>query len=50
MVIVVESIAISFYKPNFAMSASWLLLVFHFLPGGITDLWKWTTSPQGSVN
>ena len=33
VVIVVASIAISFYKPNFAMSAYWLLLVFHFLPG-----------------
>ncbi len=33
VVIVVGSIAISFYKPNFAMSAYWLLLVFHFLPG-----------------
>ena len=33
MVIVVTSIAISFYNPNIAMSAYWLLLVFHFLPG-----------------
>jgi uncharacterized membrane protein len=33
MVIVVTSIAISFYKPKIAMSAYWLLLVFHFLPG-----------------
>ncbi len=33
VVIVVASIAISFYKPNFAMSVYWLLLVFHFLPG-----------------
>ena len=33
VVIVVASIAISFYKPNFAMGAYWLLLVFHFLPG-----------------
>jgi uncharacterized membrane protein len=33
VVIVVASIALSFYKPNFAMSAYWLLLVFHFLPG-----------------
>jgi uncharacterized membrane protein len=33
VLIVVASIAISFYKPNFAMSAYWLLLGFHFLPG-----------------
>ena len=33
MVIVVTSIAISFYNPNIAMSAYWLLLVYHFLPG-----------------
>jgi uncharacterized membrane protein len=33
MVIVVTSIAISFYKPKIAMSTYWLLLVFHFLPG-----------------
>jgi uncharacterized membrane protein len=31
--IVVASIAISFYKPNLAMSAYWVLLIFHFLPG-----------------
>ena len=33
MIIVVTSIAISFYNPKIAMSAYWLLLVFHFLPG-----------------
>ena len=33
VVIVVASIAISFYKPNFALSTYWLLMVFHFLPG-----------------
>ena len=33
MIIVVMSIAISFYNPKIAMSAYWLLLVFHFLPG-----------------
>src|SRR4029077_1698247 len=33
VVIVVASIALSFYKPNWAMSTYWLLLVFHFLPG-----------------
>ena len=32
IVIVVASIAISFYKPNFAMTTYWLLLFFHFLP------------------
>jgi uncharacterized membrane protein len=32
-VMVVASIAISFYKPSLALSAYWLLLVFHFLPG-----------------
>jgi uncharacterized membrane protein len=31
--IVVASIAISFYNPYFAMTAYWLLLLFHFLPG-----------------
>jgi uncharacterized membrane protein len=31
--IVALSIAISFYRPNLAMGAYWLLLVFHFLPG-----------------
>ena len=33
IVFVVASIAISFYKPNLAMTAYWLLLLFHFLPG-----------------
>jgi uncharacterized membrane protein len=33
VIIVVASIAISFYNPNLAMSAYWLLMVFHFLPG-----------------
>jgi uncharacterized membrane protein len=33
MIIVVASIAISFYNPNIAMSTYWLLFVFHFLPG-----------------
>ena len=33
VVIVVASIAISFYKPNFALRTYWLLMVFHFLPG-----------------
>jgi uncharacterized membrane protein len=33
MVIVVTSIAISFYNPSIAMSAYWLLFIFHFLPG-----------------
>ena len=32
-VIAAASIAISFYKPNLALIAYWLLLVFHFLPG-----------------
>jgi TMEM175 potassium channel family protein len=32
-VIAAASIAISFYNPNLALSAYWLLLVFHFLPG-----------------
>jgi uncharacterized membrane protein len=33
MIIVVTSIAISFYKPTIAMGTYWLLFVFHFLPG-----------------
>jgi uncharacterized membrane protein len=33
MVIVVASIAISFYNPDIAMNAYWLLLAFNFLPG-----------------
>src|ERR1700738_4970476 len=33
VIIVIASIATSFFNPNFAMSAYWLLLVFHFLPG-----------------
>jgi uncharacterized membrane protein len=33
VIIVVASIAISFFNPNLAMSAYWLLMVFHFLPG-----------------
>ena len=32
-VIVLASIAISFYRPHLALTAYWLLLVFHFLPG-----------------
>jgi uncharacterized membrane protein len=31
--VVIPSIAISFYNPHLAMSAFWLMLVFHFLPG-----------------
>jgi uncharacterized membrane protein len=33
IVIVVASIAISFYKPSLSMSAYWAVLIFHFLPG-----------------
>jgi len=33
IVIVVASIAISFYNAHLAMSTYWLLLAFHFLPG-----------------
>jgi uncharacterized membrane protein len=33
MVTVVASIAISFYNPDIAMNAYWLLLAFNFLPG-----------------
>jgi uncharacterized membrane protein len=32
-VITAASIAISFFSPSLALSAYWLLLVFHFLPG-----------------
>jgi uncharacterized membrane protein len=33
IIIVAASIAISFCKPRLAMSAYWLVLIFHFLPG-----------------
>jgi uncharacterized membrane protein len=32
-VVILASIAVSFYKPHLAISAYWLLMVFHFLPG-----------------
>jgi hypothetical protein len=40
MGIVVTSIAISFYNPNLAMRAFWLLLVFHFYPGNIAEKYR----------
>jgi uncharacterized membrane protein len=32
-VIAIASIAISFFRPSLALTAYWLMLVFHFLPG-----------------
>jgi uncharacterized membrane protein len=32
-VVILASIAVSFYKPHLAIDAYWLLMVFHFLPG-----------------
>jgi uncharacterized membrane protein len=32
-VVILASIAVSFYKPHLAIDVYWLLMVFHFLPG-----------------